>query len=237
MSEPIEDDTNSLKDSEVPNDDELPPTLQLWFCIGCGSMGHFAGCDDGCRMEAIEVVSAEAFADLLECRDVFRARRNDLAPVVAMLQAPIRDTNDAERRWHQIRDAASAQLASLKNSGDQVTVSVPELQPFSEVHRCAKCGASESYQPCIGVCVRKTGEFVERHYYEAIAAEVLELGTYAEAATALLRQICRVAARKGQWLANLDHFRMASTRIVPVTDIPAALQVATVADVRNADSW
>ena len=151
---------------------DLPPTLKLWFCIGCNSMGNFAGCPDGCRMQPMEVVPATMFADLLALKYELHDKAAAMQAVLMRIRTPASAGDDPERIWHTLKSDARKALVAVAASPQHPPIKTPEPDAYFEIERCSACGAVEATQPCLGVCIRKVGEFVAREPYEAKFADV-----------------------------------------------------------------
>lgn len=168
-------------------------------------------------MEPAEVVPAETFADLLSQREALAEQAGMLAPIIERVRTLSLVSDDLVLAWRSLKDEARQALgaaAACADLGTAVTARKSSASDiYIEIERCSQCGAVEAPQPCIGVCIRKVGEFVLRAPYEALASDVSGFVTHCEAAAALLDRICRVTPRDGQWRANLDHFRALAERL------------------------
>jgi hypothetical protein len=180
-------------------------------------MGNFAGCADGCRMESAEVVPVEVFADLLSQREALAEKADLLAPLIERVRAPLPACGDPERAWRSLKDDVCKARTAMKIDASPDIAAPGSLEPdtYFEIERCAMCGAVEAPQPCIGVCIRKVGEFVLREPYDALAEDVERLASRCDAVATLVGRICRVAPRDGQWRANLEYFRAEARRLAP----------------------
>ncbi|RTL66676.1 MAG: hypothetical protein EKK41_18070 [Hyphomicrobiales bacterium] len=166
-------------------------------------------------MEFAEVVPADVFADLLSQREALAEKADLLAPLIVRVRAPLPVPIDPECAWRNlIDDACKARTAMKLNARPDIPVSRSlEPDPYFEIERCAICGAVEAPQPCIGVCIRKVGEFVLRAHHDTLACEVARFSAYCEAAFTLLRRMCSVTPRDGHWRTNLESFRAEAMRL------------------------
>lgn len=180
-------------------------------------MGYFAGCADGCHMEPAEVVPVEVFADLLSQREVLAEMADLLAPLIERARAPVPVSVDPECAWRSLKNDACKARLTMKIDGSPGFAAPESLEPdtYFEIECCATCGAVEAPQPCIGVCIRKVGEFVLRAHHDTLACEVARLSTYCEAAVTLLGRMCSVTPRAGHWRTNLESFRVEAKRLPP----------------------
>ena len=194
-------------------EEHLPPTLTLWFCIGCNSMGNFAGCPDGCRMQPMEVVPATMFADLLAMKHELHDKAAALEAVLTRVRMPASAGDDPERIWHTLKSEASKALVTLAASPQHPPIQTPEPDAYFEIERCSACGAVEATQPCLGVCIRKVGEFVACEHYEAMVAEVDLFARHCDESMSLLRRLHNVTARQGQWTENLAYFQAVARKL------------------------
>lgn len=185
----------------VPESLLTPDCLKLWCCIGCGSIGKSETCVGTCDYIKTEVIGVEEHADWLEALLAVSESIDRLTPIVREIAALAKDRhNDPAYRELQLR--AREVLGST----------VLPLADLPEIHRatvylCRSCQQVEAPQPCLGVCVRRNGEFVRGQDHDAVVAAVADLRGRASRMSALVRQFAWTAHREGQWERNVSAFQ------------------------------
>lgn len=155
----------------------------------------------------MEVVPATMFADLLALKYELHDKAAAMQAVLKRIRTFASADANPERIWNDLKYGASEALAAVAAGPRTPALESLETDPYFEIERCSACGAVEATQPCLGVCIRKVGEFVAREHYEAIVAEVDLLARHCDESMSLLRRLHNVTARQGQWTANLAHFQ------------------------------
>ncbi len=182
---------------------QLPECLTLWRCIGCGSMGNAAECLGACDFRKLDVVSAQEHADLLERLAAITDHVEGLTAIAREIAALAEPARDFERGYRELQTRAREILRS--------TV-VAEINADAESDRsvvwlCACCGQVEAPQPCLGVCIRRDGEFVRGGDHDKLAAAFGSAHRTAKILTAFVRRFAWVSPRAGQWRQTRDAFR------------------------------
>jgi len=185
-------------------EDSTPETVALWRCIGCGAMGNASECVGSCDFKRLFVIAAARYADLLDyCLNL--DERNEALRVLARdLHAETGEDERFARALASLRQRAKALLALGPVAAPPPAACEEEAD---EIWRCARCGQIEAFRDCLGVCIRRTAEFVLSSDYEAVAARVARF--YAEqcALTALARQVAWSSPKPGQTSATRLAFR------------------------------
>ncbi|MCW2285140.1 hypothetical protein M2323_002940 [Rhodoblastus acidophilus] len=186
--------------------DEYPETLALWRCIGCGAMGNAAECAGSCAFAKSFVVEAARYADLLEHFDALRARVEALRSWALDLCA-----TEGFSALAGLRSGAKTLLAP---------VAAPPLfagdEEGAEIWRCATCGQVEAFRDCLGVCIRRSGAFVETSDCALLADEIARLEAERRGLAALARQVAWSSPKPGQGEAMRLAFRREAARLVVV---------------------
>lgn len=175
-------------------DDSNLECLTLWRCIGCGAMGNSAECTGGCDFRRNFVVDAEAHAELLEnvllLQEHAAALRQFVGDVIAATEA-----DRFEPALADLRVRARQLLADTTNGVR------PEAAPEderAEIWLCATCGMAEAQRNCLGICIRRTGDFVLTTQHDQLAADALALNATVAAMAVMLRQIAWSTPKPGQ---------------------------------------
>lgn len=152
--------------------EERPPKPKLWLCISRNSTGNFAGSPDGCRMQPMEVVPATMFTDLFALKSELQDKAAALEAVLTRIRTLASAGDNPERIWHTLKSDARRALVAAAANPQHPPAKSAEPDVYFKIERCSACGAVEATQPCLGVCIRKVGEFVAREPYEAKFADV-----------------------------------------------------------------
>lgn len=206
----------------------LPESLVLWRCIGCGAMGNSEPCAGACAFRKLAIVSANEYAELLEGFYTIKEQAERMEAVVRQIAALREVQDDHERAYRKLQLQAREILRSADygETSRQNTVD-PEFEP-AIVWLCATCGQVEAPQSCLGVCVRRNGEFLSADHYAALAARTeLEQGQAREF-HALVRQMAWVAPHVGQWETACRAFQEKATKLLDsASPAPADIHLAT----------
>jgi predicted RNA-binding Zn-ribbon protein involved in translation (DUF1610 family) len=172
----------------VTSEIDFPECLTLWRCIGCGSMGNTVDCTGTCDFRRDYVVTAEMHADLMEAAMLAEERAADLRDFAGtVFAAPDGAALEALKpRARALVAAAPAIAAPAEDDGR------------AEIWRCASCGLVEAQHDCLGICIRRTGEFVSVVDHDRLAARLDALRRDDRALTTLARQIAWAAPKPGQ---------------------------------------
>ena len=83
---------------------ELPETIKVWECVGCGRIDHPQPCVGICRDRKAEYVRAEDFADVLE-------RLENLENLLRRIAFTTPREGEAESAWRALQRDARALLS------------------------------------------------------------------------------------------------------------------------------
>ena len=83
---------------------ELPETIKVWECVGCGRIDHPQPCVGICRDRKAEYVRAEDFADVLE-------RLENLEKLLRRIAFTTPREGEAEGTWRALQRDARALLS------------------------------------------------------------------------------------------------------------------------------
>jgi hypothetical protein len=194
----------SAKRTDVTDieDLDLPDCLTLWRCIGCGAMGNAAECTGDCDFQRRFVVDAEVHADLLESYLGLSERRAALgafAEDVAAATEPAPDTTAEPGRFQEVLAGLRARAKALLAAAPDGPPAAPApAEERAEIWLCGSCGLVEAQRNCLGICIRRTGDFVQTTDHDRLAAEVAALDRQIGALSVLLRQIAWSTPKPGQ---------------------------------------
>jgi hypothetical protein len=186
-------------------DETTPETLTLWRCIGCGAMGNAKDCVAACDFKRAFVVDAASHADLLEyffnLSEYNEALRGFAGDLVAETATP----EGFERALETLRLRAKSLLAHAPR--EKAAPAVPDDER-AEIWRCSACGMVEALRDCLGICVRRTGDFVRAEDHDALSARIESAQAENRPFAALARQIGWSVPRPGR----LERMRQAARR-------------------------
>ncbi|WP_296712337.1 hypothetical protein [Rhodoblastus sp.] len=169
--------------------------LTLWRCIGCGAMGNAAECSGSCDFKRNFVIDAQRHADLLEFHLNLMERSEALRRFVAELAASTEDLGRFLSASASLRGKARALAAE------------PPLQPRPdpapddermEIWVCRCCGQVEAFRDCLGVCIRRNGDFVLSVEHDRIAREIEVMEAQVRILAAIARQVAWTSPKPGQ---------------------------------------
>jgi hypothetical protein len=95
----------------------------------------------------------------------------------------------------------------------------PEFETAT-VSLCATCGQVEAPQSCLGICIRRNGEFLRADHYVELAAQIETMQRRAHDLIALVRQLARVAPHAGQYKKTCRAFQEKAIKLLDFT-LPA----------------
>lgn len=178
----------------------LPQRLTVETCIGCGAIGGLGDCETGCSERRLELVPASAFDRLVQlvaeqddCLAAFLAIAEQLSHL-----AHVEEIEPAYRALQAQAKAALHQHPELDWADAQ-----PE-QPAEPVIAwwCPGCGAVDAPQPCLGVCIRRPAEWVNRDAYEQSRRRALARRPAERELRRLARRVASITPRAGRWQDN-----------------------------------
>jgi len=185
----------------------METTLALWRCIGCGAMGNAEACVGTCEFRKVEIVAVQDYADRLERRLVFEDQSERLVALARAITALAANQNNLGDDYRALQKRARELLRALPCDKEQWDGGALADDEREFVWLCASCGQAEAPQNCLGVCIRRMGEFVRADAYDELAAQREARQGIARELTSLLRQFAWVAPRPGQEERTLAVFR------------------------------
>lgn len=160
-------------------------------------MSQFGTCATGCTEQKLELVRAavcdwlaEIESSTRECAEAFGAVAEQLVHA-----PPVKD--DWERAYRSVQDAARGALRRDRE------LAAPDIDPApvepATTWWCARCGGLDAPQPCLGICVWRTIEWVNQATYAHQHDRALAEQDRARRLRHLVRRIATITARPGQW--------------------------------------
>jgi hypothetical protein len=135
-------------------------------------MGSPGLCDTGCVERKLMLVREDTVDALTEADAAFRAGTAALRPVADTL----RGTPESDRNWQ-------AAYASLQTLARAAILEIADDHAFDAVLEepadpaitwwCPQCDGVDAPQPCLGICVWRTVDWVRQDIYEQLRERVL----------------------------------------------------------------
>jgi hypothetical protein len=174
-----------------------PERVTVPTCIGCGAMERWGTCEAGCSEHRLELVSAAEFDALEVGRSAVRARLGACRPVAEALAG----AEPGPEGW-QAAYRASQRAALAVLSRHQPSHGSDEPAEHVTTWWCAECGGIDAPQPCLGICVWRPADWVNRTAYEAARSRAAGERDVERAMVRLLRRVACVTPREGHWERN-----------------------------------
>ena len=177
---------------------QLPDRLTIPACIGCGAMRKDQTCEVPCAERRVELVSAGDYDRLAVAATACRARVRGLRAVAGDLAGAKQADGEREAAYRALQQSARSALRRF---------SPPPGHPddlFSPVSavvvwRCPDCGGLDAPQPCIGVCIWRSAQWVDAARYEAERARARADRKAERSLVGLLRVLAFTTPRPGRW--------------------------------------
>lgn len=175
---------------------DWPQCLTLWRCIGCGSMGNAEACQGTCAFKRLMVVTAEDHAELLDYFLALSERRDVLHDLARAIAAAAQTEEGFAHSHEALRVEARRLLRAAPEENDPP----PPIPPDErlETWRCASCGQVEAQHECLGICIRRNGDYVTGEDHDALSAGIQGLRHETRKLASLARQIGWSSPRPGQ---------------------------------------
>jgi hypothetical protein len=195
-------------------DGQLPECLTLWRCVGCGAMGNAEQCTGACAYQKLYVVSAEEHAELLENFATIKRQAQCLEAVVRDIAALAEERIHPESAYRDLQTSARTLFRSLDHEAISSQIMRVPDDERAIVWSCTTCGQVEAPQPCLGICIRRNGDFLRASDHDELAARVEVTRVRARELAALVRQFVWVAPHAGQWDAARRAFQEKAIKLL-----------------------
>jgi hypothetical protein len=176
---------------------EAPGRLTLPTCIGCGAMSKFGTCETGCSEHKLELVRAAAHDALMSLQAQTETAIDGFRRVTERLRDESPVAGGHERAYRSVqRDARAA----LHHHPDRRSHD-PGWGPAESATTwwCPQCGGIDAPQPCLGICVWRPVEWVNRNEYDRERDRALAARAHENELRDLVRLIATVTPRDGGW--------------------------------------
>jgi hypothetical protein len=173
-------------------------------------MAVFGSCKTGCSESKLELVRAAAHDSLVSAQAHARAYADAFAEIADLPASVEPPGGEHESAYLSVQAAARAALR-LHPDADRPDVRDP-AEPAT-VWWCERCGGIDAPQPCLGICVWRPVEWVNRTVYENQRERALSELERERHLRRLVRQVAFVTPRSGGWEASWDALRAAAVRL------------------------
>lgn len=161
-------------------------------------MGRFGTCDGGCGEQKLELVPAVQYDALAAVASSARVRLEGFGDVVEELALRQPGAEEWELAYRSLQDIARIALRRYPEV-DAEDVDWDEPVEFATTWWCAGCGGIDAPQPCLGICVWRSVEWVNGvRYLEQRAGALVERNTE-QRLRGLVRRVAFVTPRAGHW--------------------------------------
>ena len=161
-------------------------------------MGRFGTCDRGCgeqKLELVPAVQCDMLAALACSSRVGAEAFGAVAEELALRQPSAEEWEPAYRSLQNIARITLRRYPEV----DAQDIDCDEPVEFATTWWCAECGGIGAPQPCLGICVWRSVEWVNStSYLEQRAGALAERDT-ARRLRALVRRVASVTPRAGHW--------------------------------------
>ena len=184
-----------------------PVRLAIPTCVGCGSMRAFESCTGTCRECKVELVSGGDYDELATAAAACRIRIRELLPVIEKLA----NAEPRQADWRGLYESLRGQGRRVLRAAGRPTREAVDETPWpaetTVVWRCPDCGGLEATQPCIGVCIWRSLEWVEAGAFETERAQALRNIELERSLFEALSRFASVTPRDGEWERNWRAFQ------------------------------
>lgn len=163
-------------------------------------MREFAACVGICRERKLELVPGGDYDALVTAATASRSRIQAFLPTVAELAGEPPSRADGSVPYESLRERARVLLKAAGPPGRESIA--PTSAETIAVWRCPDCGGLEETQPCIGVCIWRSVDWVEVGAFGSERVQALKDIEFERALFALLTRFARVKPRVGEWERN-----------------------------------
>lgn len=199
----------------LPSSSDLnthPVRMMIPTCIGCHSLRAYETCDGGCHERRCELVGGDQLDELINAASDLRIGIEALTSPVKLLDETDPAPDQLHTAYHAIQLAARI---ALHHAGLEPPVFrlPPTARPIT-VWRCEDCGAVDAMQPCLGVCVWRSVEWVEASAYVAERTLLSAQLDFATQLLSLVRRLAFATPRPGAWQRSWDSLRLEASGLL-----------------------
>jgi hypothetical protein len=178
----------------------MEPPERLWVptCIGCGAMSQLGTCETSCSEHKLDLVRAAAHDTIAAGITARLARIDAFTAAVQELGSAEPDHDHLEDAYRSAQRAARTVLRRHPDV-DGETIDLSRSAEHATTWWCAECGGIDAPQPCLGICIWRSVEWVERTVYEGVRERsIIELEREQQLRR-ILQKIAWITPRSGHW--------------------------------------
>lgn len=177
---------------------QLPDRVRVPTCIGCGAMSVFGTCDRGCSEEKLELVRAIEYDRLKALAGEAPGRVEAFLTVIQELACRHPGPTEWESAYRSAQDAARRTLRRYLDLEKRSQYSDPPSE-IATTWWCARCGGIDAPQPCLGICVWRSIDWVNVKLYEQERTRAVAEGDTERRCRWVLQRAACVTPRQHQW--------------------------------------
>jgi hypothetical protein len=175
-----------------------PERVSVPTCIGCGAMSRLGTCETGCFERKLELVRAAAHDAILTDGIDRRARIAAFTNVVQGL-ASIEPRRDQYEDAYRSAQRAARDVLRCHADDERQTIDLGEPSEYATTWWCPACGGIDAPQPCLGICVWRSVEWVERGAYETVREQSIVEREREQQLRRVLQKVAWITPRSGHW--------------------------------------
>jgi hypothetical protein len=161
-------------------------------------MSQFGTCDGGCGEQKLELVGAMQYDELAAFGSSMRVRVEALGAVADELASRRPAAGEWEPAYRSLQ--AIARIALRRHPEVKAAdVDLDEPVEFATTWWCAACGGIDAPAPCLGICIWRAVEWVNRTGYLEQQASTLAERDTERRLRGLARRAASVTPHAGQW--------------------------------------
>ena len=196
-----------------------PERLTVPTCIGCGAMGTFGTCEGTCREQRLDLVRGAAADSMSAIASGARLRAEAFRTVAAELATRQPAAGDWEEAYRHVQQRARAALrAHPRPASDERALAEPAAT--ATTWWCPDCGGIDAPQPCLGICIWRPTEWVDRAAYERERDRALTVDQAEQRLRRLLRRSASVTPRPQHWDRGWHTLRQEARRALAAPSLP-----------------
>lgn len=173
-------------------------SLTVPTCIGCGAMATFGTCEGGCREQRRDLVRAAAAESVSGIASDAHVRADALRAIAEQLATVQPALGEWEAAYRVLQQSARLALQQHPRP-DSNDSALDEPAAVATTWWCPKCGGIDAPQPCLGICIWRPIDWVDKDVYEHERERALAEDQAERRLRQLLRRIVAVTPRSGHW--------------------------------------
>jgi len=177
---------------------QAPARLTVPTCIGCVAMGRPGTCDTTCTERKLELVRAASHDWVVDVGSRARAQLEDFGGIADELARRQPAAEELESAYRSLQVSARTTLRRYPEA-DEDDADLQEPAEPATTWWCPECGGIDAPQPCLGICIWRPIEWVNRAVYDRERERALADHEAAVCLRRLLRRVAAITPRDGQW--------------------------------------